>query len=108
VTGRPLDPRGGRAGAVRALARSASALVWGALLDISEMLVVSLLTASAAAALACALASLVGWLLRAAWSVVARCPTQDAVRRSPCDGPDVATAGKRQCPRRGADGMIAG
>ena len=73
-----------RGGAVRNLARAASALIWGSLADIGEMIFVSLLTAGIVAAAACALAGLVAWSFRAAcaacspWRAAARSGTNRA------------------------------
>jgi hypothetical protein len=68
-----------RGGTARSLARAASALIWGSLADIGEMLFISLLTAGIVAAVACALAGLVAWSFRA---VCAACSPWKAATRS--------------------------
>src|SRR5207253_2340983 len=78
---RPVGVR--RPRGVQAFARAAAGLACGALADVGEMLVVSLLTAGAAAAAACALASLVIWLAKALAAVLVRGPAQALARRMP-------------------------
>lgn len=80
---RAAAPR--RARSLQSFARAATGLACGALADVGEMLVVSLLTAGAAAAAACALASLVLWIGKALAAVVLRGPAQALARRMPID-----------------------
>jgi hypothetical protein len=70
-----------RGRASRSLARAAAGLVCGAAADVGEMLVVSLLTAGAAAAAACALASLVVWIAKSLGSLVVARPARALGRR---------------------------
>lgn len=66
---------------LKSLARAATGLACGALADVGEMLVVSLLTAGAAAAAACALASLAVWIAKALAAIVVQVPAQALARR---------------------------